>query len=245
MGLFSNNSAESEEVSVWQRREQEEAFAAMGVGADARISDGKFNLVLGGMIVYGLLINAVIVLLLGEPIINLMVAHPGSSIAFLIGYIVCVIAGTRIAYKSDKPLVSFAGYNLIVVPMGVLLAMMIPGFPTFTIAKAAALTGFITLFIMGLSSAFPKLFLSMGRALFITLLITLVVELISVMIFGYSGSIFDIVFVFLFSMYIGFDFARAQLLPKTVDNAVDCALAIYVDIINLFIRILSLLGRDR
>ena len=31
--------------------------------------------------------------------------------------------------------------------------------------------------------------------------------------------------------------------PKTVDNAVDCALDIYLDIINIFIRLLALLSR--
>lgn len=245
MGLFSNNSVESDSVSVWERREQEEAFAAMGVGTDAKISDGKFNLVMGATIAYGLIVNALIVAFLGGPIMNLLIAHPGFSTAFLIGYIVCAIAGTVMANKSDKPGISFLGYNMLVLPMGILLAMVIPGFPMFIVAKAAALTGFITLLIMGLSSAFPQLFISIGRALFITLIVTLVVELLSVLIFGYSGMIFDVIFVLVFSLYIGFDFARAQLLPKTVDNAVDCAMAIYLDIINLFLRILSLLSRDR
>lgn len=45
-----------------------------------------------------------------------------------------------------------------------------------------------------------------------------------------------------FSLYIGYDFQRAQAYPKTADNAVDCALDIYLDIINLFLRILRILG---
>ncbi|MCR5192464.1 MAG: Bax inhibitor-1 family protein, partial [Bacteroidales bacterium] len=47
----------------------------------------------------------------------------------------------------------------------------------------------------------------------------------------------------LFSGYIGYDVAKSQAYPKTLDNAVDSALDIYLDIINLFIRLLSILGR--
>jgi FtsH-binding integral membrane protein len=38
---------------------------------------------------------------------------------------------------------------------------------------------------------------------------------------------------------------RAQRYPKTADNAVDCAVDIYLDIINLFLRLLRILGRRR
>ena len=49
----------------------------------------------------------------------------------------------------------------------------------------------------------------------------------------------------LFSLYIGFDLYRSQQFPKTLDNAVDCALDIYLDIANLFIRLLRVMSRRR
>ena len=55
----------------------------------------------------------------------------------------------------------------------------------------------------------------------------------------------DYVVVLLFCGYVGFDWARAQQYPKTLDNAIDCAADIYVDIINLFIRILSIIARSK
>ena len=48
----------------------------------------------------------------------------------------------------------------------------------------------------------------------------------------------------IFSLYIGYDYQRAQFYPPTVDNAVDCALDIYLDIINLFLDILRILARS-
>ena len=49
----------------------------------------------------------------------------------------------------------------------------------------------------------------------------------------------------IFSLYIGYDFLKANELRYTVDNAVDSAVDIYLDIINLFLRILEILGSRR
>ncbi len=46
-----------------------------------------------------------------------------------------------------------------------------------------------------------------------------------------------------FCGYIGYDWGRANQIPKTMDNAVDSAAALYMDIINLFLRILRIMGR--
>jgi FtsH-binding integral membrane protein len=42
---------------------------------------------------------------------------------------------------------------------------------------------------------------------------------------------------------MGFDWYRAQAYPKTVDNAIDSAVDLYLDIINLFIRLLEIFGK--
>ena len=47
----------------------------------------------------------------------------------------------------------------------------------------------------------------------------------------------------LFSLYIGYDIHRSQQFAKTVDNAVDSALDIYLDVANLFIRLMEILGK--
>ena len=198
---------------------------------------------MGATVAYGLLMNVLMVVTIAEPVCQFFLQSRALFIGFIIGYFVCALAGAVIANKSDSPLVSFLGYNLIVLPVGILLCLIIPGFPMAIVAKAMALTAFVTLFMMGLGTAMPNLFLSMGRTLIIALIVTLIVEVISVMIFGYSGTLFDIIFVLIFSLYIAYDIARSQAYAHTVDNAVDSAVDIYLDIINLFIRILSILGK--
>ena len=49
----------------------------------------------------------------------------------------------------------------------------------------------------------------------------------------------------LFGAFVVFDLNRAIRIPYTMDNAVDSAMAIYLDFINIFIRLLSLMGQKK
>ena len=53
-------------------------------------------------------------------------------------------------------------------------------------------------------------------------------------------TVFDWIAVVLFSALILFDFNRAMRVPRTLDNSIDCAVGIYLDILNLFIHLLRL-----
>lgn len=240
MGLFTHTTADGRELGTYESRLLDRAEVPVGVN---EISASRYNLIMGATVAYGLIMNAIMVMTMAESVFNFIFSFQYGYIAFLIGYFVCAIAGAVIANKSDNPLISFLGYNLIVLPVGILLCLVIPGFPMFIVAKAMALTAFVTLFMMGLGTAFPRLFLSMGRTLGISLIVTLIIEVISVLLFGYSGTFFDIIFVLIFSLYIAYDIARSQAYAHTVDNAVDNAVDIYLDIINLFLRILAILSK--
>ena len=63
------------------------------------------------------------------------------------------------------------------------------------------------------------------------------------MLFGMHPNIFDWIYCLIFCGYVGYDWAVAQSYPPTVDHAIDSAADIYVDVVNLFLRILSLMGR--
>ena len=55
----------------------------------------------------------------------------------------------------------------------------------------------------------------------------------------------DYLFVAIFSLYLGFDWARANAYPPTVRNAILSATQIYLDIVNIFVRLLSIFSRRR
>lgn len=209
-------------------------------GADT-VSASSYNLIIGGILLYGFIANAIVVWLGSDFFTSLASDH---YIFFIIGYFILCFAGTIITAKSSKPGISFLGYNLVVLPIGALLAVMLPAFYIADILLAIITTGAVTAIMMILGAAFPRTFAKMGRTLLISLFVSLLVNTVA-LIFGYSGNLFNWIFVAIFSLYIGYDWQKAQMYPKTADNAIDSALDLYLDIINLFVRLLSIISRNR
>ena len=162
--------------------------------------------------------------------------HPGKIVGVLLT-------------RSKSWVVSFIGYNLLVIPLGFVISLYVSGYDPLLLATVFFETAAVTLLMMLLSMIFPRLFLSIGRALLISLLIVIVVELIATVIFVATGSgresffFLDWIVVLIFCGYVGYDWAIAQRRQRTVDAAVDSACALYLDIINVFIRLLSIASR--
>ena len=74
------------------------------------------------------------------------------------------------------------------------------------------------------------------------LLATVVIEIVFRIILHVEMAWMDYVVALLFAGYIGYDWSKAQQYPKTIDNAIDSAADIFVDIIGLFIRLLAIFG---
>lgn len=199
------------------------------------ISARAYNAIFGGTILYGLLVNALLVFI-SRPLVEAI-----DPLIMLIGYLVCAFAGAIIANKSKNPVVSFVGYNLIVIPIGLILAIILPSYDSGKIILAAVLTGIVTLIMMLLAVTFPNFFSKLGLTLFLGVAICLIVEILATFLFDYRGDIFNWLFVGLFSLYVGYDWHKAQTYSKTMDNAIDSAIDLYLDIINIFLRILDLL----
>lgn len=229
--------AEATFVDTFNNRKQ----TRLQSGEADRLSARSYNLALTGLLAYGLLLNAVIVYYFAYPLMNAL--QGVSPWVLLLGYLVPTLAGIVMAAKSQNPMVSFIGYNLVVLPIGIMLALVVPGVPAGIVVKAMALTGMVTLTMALLAIVRPQVFLGLGRTLLIALVVGIVAEVVATFLLGYRGELFDWFFVLLFSGYIGYDVAKSQAYPKTLDNAVDSALDIYLDVINLFIRLLSILGR--
>lgn len=224
-------------LSVFSARKEERLNSGVG----DQISVRRYNAVMLLTLLWGFLVNTVMVYYFAIPIMRLLSGV--GPLWIFIGYFVLAIAGIAISARSTNPWISFLGYNLLVLPIGVLLCLILPGIPVVIVTKALLLTGIVTATMTLLGLVVPNVFLGMGRTLFIALIVGILAELVATFLFHYTGTAFDWLFVVLFSGYIGYDVAKSQIYPKTVDNAVDCALDIYLDIINIFIRLLALLSR--
>jgi FtsH-binding integral membrane protein len=217
--------------TVWNRRQTN----------DEIVSDSTYNLTIGLVLMWGFALNFLMVENIDPA--PIMAFRASSPWIFMGLYFVSIIAGTMIYTKSDSPGMSFVGYNFVVLPLGMVLVAMLPAFDSAVISKAFMATGCITGVMMMLGAAYPKAFLSIGRALFIALIATIVVEVALMIFTGSVPGFFDWIVVLIFAGYIGYDWARAQSLPKTLDNAVDCAASLYVDIVILFMRLLRVFSR--
>lgn len=212
------------------------------------VSPAAYNAIIGGVLLYGFIVDALIVALFKGRAITMMTTNPsGYTVNLLVMagvYIVCCIVGSLMVHRSDNPVVSFIGFNLFAVPIGFILAYAtIPFYSSGTIARAFVLTAIITGVMMAISTLLPDTFLSMGKTLFISLLVCIVVDLIAIFVFQLDLIVIDYAVTFIFALFVGYDWARANQCVKTVDNAVDSAAELYIDIINLFLRILSILAR--
>ena len=206
--------------------------------ADAPIlNDRTYNLTIGGVVLYGVIINALMCYYLA-PLI--MAINP---LVLIIGYFALAIAGSVITYKSDSPLISFLGYNMVAVPLGAVLTVCVQGYSSAIVFQAFLLTAVITAVMLLLATAFPAVFAGMGRMLFAALIGSLLAGIVC-MIFSFTTIILSWVIAVIFALYIGYDWVKAQQYVHTLDNAVDSALDIYMDIINLFLRVLMILGRN-
>lgn len=207
--------------------------------ADVNILSARaYNIALGGIVFYGIFLNYLMCLIFGDMLEGI------NPIVFLIGYFVSCVTGILISTKSNNPVISFLGYNLVVIPIGMLLSSVVTayGLDSAIVRDAFLYTLLITGCMIALSIVQPQFFASLGKVLFASLIGLLIAELI-VLLLGVDQVITSWIGAGLFSVYIGYDFYRSQQFAKTLDNAVDCALDIYLDIINLFLDILRILSK--
>jgi FtsH-binding integral membrane protein len=154
------------------------------------------------------------------------------------------IGGIVIALTSENPLFSFLGYNMVLIPFGVILGPTLNQYSPDVIRNAFGLTAAITIFMGFCGTIFPRVFEGMGNALFLALGGLLIVRVAQIFIPGLDLGIIDYVAAGIFSLYIGFDMHRASQIPRTIDNAIDVSLELFLDIINLFLNILRIMGKS-
>lgn len=225
-------------MSFGSKARREERLNAYYAEEDI-IDEKKYNLVLGGVVLEGLIVNYILCLTVGN------VYDYINPIAFFIGYLILGFLGIFIAQKSKNPFISFIGYNMLVVPCGLTVSTcvyMYGGVDSSVVREAFLLTAIITATMVAASTIFPGFFATIGKALFGCLFGCFIAGIIALII-GIDQTIISFAAAVVFSFYIGYDFYRAQQFEKTYDNAVDCALDIYLDIINLFLRLIRILGK--
>lgn len=197
------------------------------------VSAGFYNLLIGSFLIYGFLINVFECSILSAIHLPKLPGFLG-----LLVYILCALVGSFFVCEKAGTLSVFIGYHFFVVPVGVSVWLATSGRYMGDILEAAGLTTAITFMMLLASSLFPKFFAGLGRFLLVSLFSFVICELVSVFVFGYFSNIFNLIAVFLFSLYIGYDWYMGTVRRKCVANALRTALELYLDIINIFLALL-------
>lgn len=216
-----------------------EVFSRTYVDKSKIISDNLYNIIIGLTLLWGFAANWLMVTMI--PTESLVAINP---FVFLIAYIACCFAGVSMFAGSDNPVVSFIGYNLVVVPFGFVLNMFLHDISSTIIIQALEVTALVTGIMMVLGALFPAFFRRISGALCAALVVSIIVELLLIFVFNRDFVVMDYIVAIIFCGYIGYDWGRAQAIPKTLDNAIDSAASLYMDIVNLFVRFVSIFSND-
>lgn len=140
---------------------------------------------------------------------------------------------------------SAVGLTVFTLTFGGSLSLMLTRYTSTTISYAFAITACISGIFLIAGVLFPSFFASMGRVLLIGLLALIVVEAVAVLILHVNQTAFDYITILLFCGFLGYDSYLMSADAPTVPNAIFYAANIYIDIVNVLIRVLSILNRDR
>lgn len=170
------------------------------------------------------------------------------SWALLIGTFVGAVVGIWMFTASEAWPMSLLGISIMSACLGLMIGPVINLYEAEVVVKALVTTAGITVVMSIVGIVMPQSLEGLGGFLLggLTLLIVGNFARVLMPMFGIPGDalgILDWVGAGLFTIYIVYDWNRAMRLPHTVDNAVDVAGALILDVVNLLLTLLRLYGK--
>ncbi len=169
----------------------------------------------------------------------------------LIATFIGMMGGALIFSLIDNPMISGLGVALMSVSAGLMIGPVVATYQVAVVLQAILITGGIVVTMSVIGIMFPDTFIGFGPYLLagLTLLIFASFAQIIFIALGFEAAvnmpILAWIGIGIFTLYVAYDWSRALSLPLTVDNAIDAAGAITLDAINLFLRILQILGNSK
>lgn len=170
------------------------------------------------------------------------------TLPLLIGTFVGMLAGALVFTLVNNAGISTIGVAIMSASAGLMIGPAVAYYHIITVVQAVMITGGIVVTMSIVGIMFPKVFEGFGPYLLagLTMLIFAQFAQIIFIALGFVAAlempILAWIGIGIFTLYIAYDWSRALSLPLTADNAVDAAGAIVLDAINIFLRVLQLLG---
>lgn len=209
------------------------------VSTQSLLSTAKYNMVIGLVLCWGFLVNWLMVTFM-NPMAVLEVVN---GWIVLILYSVSSSLGYYLFVTYNTARMSFIGYNLVVLPLGFVLSLALYDVAPTLLFFALGIAFFLTLLMMLFGYLFPSFFQKIYSVLAVALLGVVIIELFQTFVLGAPQEWIEWVVIGVFCGYIGYDWGVANQVEKTLDNAIDSAAMLYMDIIILFIRIVKIIAQ--
>lgn len=170
-------------------------------------------------------------------------------IAVLLVQIVGIFIGSS-ATRENNVTLGVIGYALVALPAGLILGPLVSHFAAISVIKALVATGAMVAVFGLVGVLIPDSLSGWGSWITGLLIASLVGYLLVPLagLFGVNGAtalnVLDWITLFIFAGVVIYDFNMAKETPRTASNAMFTALGIYLDFVNIFIRLLRLFGSD-
>lgn len=167
-----------------------------------------------------------------------------ASVASIAGIIIQLIGNFRVRRSGTGLWMMVAGYVLLVGSLGFTTSFLLTMYTVNSIFAALIGTACISVVMTIAGFAFPQFFQRIGGIL-LALLIGVILAQIIFFFLGISQGWLDWVVLVIFAGFIAFDTYRAMHSEPTLPNAIFWATSLYLDLLNIFIRLLAIFGDRR
>lgn len=206
------------------------------------ISRRLYNAVLAGLVVLSFAVMAAcsyitstadfIIFVARNPILYTVV----SLAASIVGIVVMSVGRSK-----ESLVLGGVGYALFTLSFGFTTSFALSAYSLESLSTAFAATAAIMV-VFGLAGfMFPRFFAKIQGVLCVALLAIVAVELV-LMFMGVGQNITDIAVILIFCGFIGYDVYQSQMVAPTLTNALWFAVDLYLDIVNVLLRLLSIFG---
>lgn len=173
-----------------------------------------------------------------------------SWVLLIATFIAMLIGAFMFAPEGTSAGISTVGVIIMSGAAGMMIGPMIASYSLMTVLQALIVTAGIVGIMSLVGIVFPKVFEGFGPYLLAALIVLLMAQFAQIffIFLGFTAAqnlpILYWIGIGIFSLYVAYDWSRAVSLPHTVANAIKAAGAITLDIINIFIRVLGLMGKS-
>lgn len=212
-------------------------------GGEDSMSRHAFLGLSGALTVYSLLLNAGLTMWSAKAVTQI-------GLWPMLAVMILPIVGSILVSRTRSAGWAMLGLHLVVVPFGVLLGPLVAAYTRAgafdLVQRAMVLTGCVTGIMTVLGLMYPRLFSRLGGVLMGGLIALLVIRLLQMFMTSLRGATWvEWLAAGIFTLYMGYDWYKASVLPANLRNAIGVAVELYLDILNLFLTILRLLSSRR